>query len=67
MIAPKGPGHTLLSEYDRVAGVPTLVAVAQDASGNTMDVALSYAAGIGGGRGGIVDTTFKEECERDMF
>ena len=67
MIAPKGPGHTVRSEYDRGAGVPTLVAVAQDASGNTMDVALSYAAGIGGGRAGIVETTFKEECETDLF
>ena len=67
MIAPKGPGHTVRSEYDRGAGVPTLVAVSQDASGNTMDVALSYAAGIGGGRAGIVETTFKEECETDLF
>ncbi len=67
MIAPKGPGHTVRSEYDRGAGVPTLVAVSQDASGNTMDVALSYASGIGGGRAGIVETTFKEECETDLF
>ncbi|MBT7248267.1 MAG: ketol-acid reductoisomerase [Rhodospirillaceae bacterium] len=67
MIAPKGPGHTVRSEYQRGAGVPTLVAVAQDASGNTMDIGLSYAAGIGGGRAGIVETTFKEECETDLF
>ena len=67
MIAPKGPGHTVRSEYVRGAGVPTLVAVAQDASGNTMDLALSYASGIGGGRAGIVETTFKEECETDLF
>ncbi|MBT6094177.1 MAG: ketol-acid reductoisomerase [Rhodospirillaceae bacterium] len=67
MIAPKGPGHTVRSEYQRGAGVPTLVAIAQDASGNTMDVALSYASGIGGGRAGIVETTFQEECETDLF
>jgi len=67
MIAPKGPGHTVRSEYQRGAGVPTLVAVAQDASGNTMDIALSYAAGLGAGRAGIVETTFKEECETDLF
>jgi len=67
MIAPKGPGHTVRAEYARGAGVPTLVAVAQDASGNTMDTGLSYAAGIGGGRAGIVETTFQEECETDLF
>jgi ketol-acid reductoisomerase len=67
MVAPKGPGHTVRSEYDRGAGVPCLVAVAQDASGNAMDIALSYASAIGGGRAGIIETTFREECETDLF
>ena len=67
MIAPKGPGHTVRSEYQRGAGVPSLVAVAQDASGNTLDVALSYASAIGAGRAGIIETTFREECETDLF
>jgi len=67
MVAPKGPGHTVRSEYWRGAGVPCLVAIAQDASGNTMDLALSYASGIGGGRAGIIETTFREECETDLF
>jgi ketol-acid reductoisomerase len=67
MVAPKGPGHTVRSEYARGAGVPCLVAVAQDASGNTMDIALSYASAIGGGRAGIIETTFREECETDLF
>ncbi|WP_321339290.1 ketol-acid reductoisomerase [Breoghania sp.] len=67
MIAPKGPGHTVRSEYARGGGVPCLVAVAQDASGNALDVALAYASGIGGGRAGIIETTFKEECETDLF
>ncbi|RLQ88134.1 ketol-acid reductoisomerase [Notoacmeibacter ruber] len=67
MIAPKGPGHTVRSEYERGGGVPCLVAVDQDASGNALDVALSYAAGVGGGRSGIIETTFKEECETDLF
>ena len=67
MIAPKGPGHTVRSEYLRGAGVPCLVAVAQDASGNAMEIALSYASAIGGGRAGIIETTFREECETDLF
>ena len=67
MIAPKGPGHTVRSEYLRGGGVPSLVAVAQDATGNAMDVALSYASAHGGGRAGIIETTFKEECETDLF
>ena len=67
MVAPKGPGHTVRSEYLRGGGVPCLVAVAQDATGNALDLALSYAAGIGGGRSGILETTFKEECETDLF
>jgi len=67
MIAPKGPGHTVRSEYERGGGVPCLVAVAQDASGNALDVALSYGSAIGGGRAGIIETSFKEECETDLF
>jgi len=67
MIAPKGPGHTVRSEYQRGGGVPCLVAVAQNPSGNAMEVALSYASAIGGGRAGIIETTFKEECETDLF
>jgi ketol-acid reductoisomerase len=67
MIAPKGPGHTVRSEYERGAGVPCLVAVAQNASGNAMELALSYASAIGGGRAGIIETTFREECETDLF
>jgi ketol-acid reductoisomerase len=67
MIAPKGPGHTVRSEYQRGGGVPCLVAVAQDYSGNAMEVALSYASAVGGGRAGIIETTFKEECETDLF
>jgi ketol-acid reductoisomerase len=67
MIAPKGPGHTVRSEYVRGGGVPCLVAVHQDASGNGQDLALSYASAIGGGRSGIIETTFKEECETDLF
>ncbi len=67
MIAPKGPGHTVRSEYQRGGGVPCLVAVAQDASGNALDIALSYASAVGGGRAGIIETTFKEECETDLF
>ena len=67
MIAPKGPGHTVRSEYQRGGGVPSLVAVHQNASGNALDIALSYASAIGGGRAGIIETTFKEECETDLF
>ena len=67
MIAPKGPGHTVRSEYQKGGGVPCLIAIAQDASGNAHDVALSYASAIGGGRSGVIETTFKEECETDLF
>ncbi|MFC4273034.1 ketol-acid reductoisomerase [Sneathiella chungangensis] len=67
MIAPKGPGHTVRSEYQRGGGVPCLVAVHQDASGNALDIGLSYASAIGGGRAGIIETSFKEECETDLF
>ncbi len=67
MIAPKGPGHTVRSEYSKGGGVPCLVAVSQDKSGNALKIALSYASAIGGGRSGIIETTFKEECETDLF
>ncbi|MCC7426153.1 MAG: ketol-acid reductoisomerase [Alphaproteobacteria bacterium] len=67
MIAPKGPGHTVRGEYMRGAGVPCLVAVHQNKSGNALEIALSYASAIGGGRAGIIETTFKEECETDLF
>jgi len=67
MIAPKGPGHTVRSEYQRGGGVPCLIAINQDASGNAHDLALSYACGVGGGRSGVIETTFKEECETDLF
>jgi ketol-acid reductoisomerase len=67
MIAPKGPGHTVRSEYVRGGGVPCLVAVEQDKSGNALEIALSYASAIGGGRSGVIETTFKEECETDLF
>ena len=67
MIAPKGPGHTVRSEYERGGGVPCLVAVDQNPSGNALEIALSYASAIGGGRAGIIETTFKEECETDLF
>jgi ketol-acid reductoisomerase len=67
MIAPKGPGHTVRSEYLKGGGVPCLVAVAQDASGNAMEIALSYASAIGGGRAGVIETSFREECETDLF
>jgi len=67
MIAPKGPGHTVRSEYQRGGGVPCLVAVNQNPSGNALEIALSYASAIGGGRAGIIETTFQEECETDLF
>ena len=67
MIAPKGPGHTVRSEYQKGGGVPCLIAVHQDASGNAHDVALAYASGVGGGRSGIIETNFREECETDLF
>ena len=67
MVAPKGPGHTVRGEYQKGGGVPCLIAIAQDASGNAKDLALSYASLVGGGRSGIIETTFKDECETDLF
>ena len=67
MIAPKGPGHTVRGEFQKGGGVPCLIAVHQDASGNAHDIALAYASGIGGGRSGVIETTFREECETDLF
>ena len=67
MIAPKGPGHTVRGEYQKGGGVPCLVAVHQNSSGNALELALSYACGVGGGRSGIIETNFKEECETDLF
>jgi ketol-acid reductoisomerase len=67
MVAPKGPGHTVRSEFVRGGGVPCLVAVAQNASGNALEIAISYASAIGGGRSGIIETNFREECETDLF
>ena len=67
MIAPKGPGHTVRSEYQEGKGVPALVAIHQDYTGKAMDVALAYAAGIGGARAGVLETTFKCETETDLF
>jgi ketol-acid reductoisomerase len=67
MIAPKGPGHTVRAEYEKGGGVPCLVAVAQNPSGNALEIALSYASAIGGGRAGIIETSFREECETDLF
>ena len=67
MIAPKGPGHTVRGEYLKGGGVPCLLAVDQDASGNAHDIGLSYASAVGGGRSGVIETTFQEECETDLF
>ena len=72
MVAPKGPGHTVRSEYQKGGGVPCLIAVAQEATGNSGNgyakaLALSYASAVGGGRSGIIETTFKDECETDLF
>jgi ketol-acid reductoisomerase len=67
MIAPKGPGHTVRAQYQSGGGVPCLLAIGQDASGNAHDLALSYGAAIGGGRAGIIETSFREECETDLF
>jgi ketol-acid reductoisomerase len=67
MVAPKGPGHTVRTQYQEGRGVPCLIAVHQDATGNAKDLALAYAAGIGGARAGILETTFKEETETDLF
>ncbi len=67
MMAPKGPGHTVRAEYVRGAGVPCLVAVQKNPSGNALEIAIAYSSAIGGGRAGIIETTFKEECETDLF
>ncbi len=67
MIAPKGPGHTVRSQYVKGQGVPCLIAVEQDATGNAKDIALAYAMGVGGARGGVLETTFREETETDLF
>ena len=67
MVAPKGPGHTVRSQYQEGKGVPCLVAVYQDATGNAKELALAYAAGVGGARAGVLETTFKEETETDLF
>jgi len=67
MVAPKGPGHTVRTQYQEGRGVPSLIAVHQDKSGKARDLAMAYAAGIGAGRAGILETTFKEETETDLF
>ena len=67
MIAPKGPGHLVRSEYQKGGGVPCLMAIQQNSSGNAKDLALSYACAIGGGKAGVIETNFKEECETDLF
>jgi ketol-acid reductoisomerase len=67
MVAPKGPGHTVRGEYLKGGGVPCLIAVHQNATGNAQEIGLSYASAIGGGRAGIIETNFREECETDLF
>ena len=67
MVAPKGPGHLVRRQYEEGKGVPCLMAVDRDATGNAHDLVLAYASGIGGGRAGIIETTFKDECETDLF
>ncbi len=67
MVAPKGPGHTVRGEYLKGGGVPCLVAVHQNDSGKALDLALAYASGVGGGRSGVIETNFREECETDLF
>ncbi|PPR53071.1 MAG: Ketol-acid reductoisomerase, partial [Alphaproteobacteria bacterium MarineAlpha5_Bin6] len=67
MMAPKGPGHTVRAEYTRGAGVPCLVAVDKNPSGNALEIGIAYCSAIGGGRAGIIETTFKEETETDLF
>ncbi|HEX4792546.1 MAG TPA: ketol-acid reductoisomerase [Humisphaera sp.] len=67
MVAPKGPGHLVRSEFERGGGVPCLMAVFQDASGNARNTALAWARGVGGARSGIIETNFKDECETDLF
>lgn len=67
MVAPKGPGHTVRGEYNKGGGVPCLVAIDQNKTGDALKIALSYASAIGGGKSGIIETNFKEECETDLF
>jgi ketol-acid reductoisomerase len=67
MIAPKGPGHTVRGEYQKGGGVPCLIAIHQNPTGNAQDFGLAYASAIGGGRSGVIETTFREECETDLF
>jgi ketol-acid reductoisomerase len=67
MVAPKGPGHLVRSEFEKGGGVPCLLAVHQDATGKARDIGLAWAAGVGGARSGIIETTFKDECETDLF
>ena len=67
MVAPKGPGHTVRGEYEKGGGVPCLIAVHHDATGNALDLGLAYASAIGGGRSGVIETNFREECETDLF
>ena len=67
MVAPKGPGHTVRGEYLKGGGVPCLLAVDKNVSGNAKEIGLAYASALGGGKSGIIETTFKEECETDLF
>jgi ketol-acid reductoisomerase len=67
MVAPKGPGHTVRGEYQKGGGVPCLLAIHHDATGKAKDIGLAYASAVGGGRSGIIETTFREECETDLF
>lgn len=67
MIAPKGPGHTVRGEYQKGGGVPCLIAIHHNSTGNALDFGLAYASAIGGGRSGVIETTFREECETDLF
>ena len=67
MVAPKGPGHTVRGEYQKGGGVPCLIAVHHNATGNALDLGLAYASAIGGGRSGVIETNFREECETDLF
>src|SRR5690349_1991318 len=67
MVAPKGPGHLVRRQYEEGKGVPCLMAIHRDETGNAKDLVLAYASGIGGGRAGIIETTFKDECETDLF
>src|ERR1700683_4725638 len=67
MVAPRGPGHPVRGEFQKGGGVPCLIAVAQNATGGALDLGLAYASAIGGGRSGIIETNFREECETDLF